>query len=152
MAHDSPQPGTPTGPTPADPKPTDLTIETEGGADGLTLTPAHITMHAADALKQELRDETATDPDTQSPGFAGRFARFVTRSVRGLLERTLSYPLADIETVVYDGETLVFSYRRKHTLSFEAVRENDRPAATFQRETPEPSSQRSISARSRGLI
>lgn len=122
MAYDSLRPGIPTDPTPAD-----LTIETEGGAVGLTLTRAHVTMDATDALKGELRDETAADPDTQRPGLAGRFARLVTGSVRELLERTISYPLADIDTVVCDGEAL-FSYRRKHTPSFEAVRENDRPA------------------------
>ena len=29
---------------------------------------------------------------------------------------------------MYDGETLVFSYRRKHRLSFEDVPEENRPA------------------------
>lgn len=125
MAYDSlwPGPGIPTDPTPAD-----LTIETEGGAVGLTLTRAHIMMHATDALKQKLRDETATDLGTQRPGLAGRFARLVTGSVRGLPEQKISYPLADVEAGIYDGEALVFSYRRKHRLSFEDVREGNRSA------------------------
>ena len=119
MEHDLTQP---------DPTQPDLTIETQSGAVGLTLTRTHVMMHATDALKQELRKETADDPDVKTPGFAGRFARFVTGSVQKLLEQKISYSLEDIEAVIYDGETLVFSYRRKHRLSFEDVREENRPA------------------------
>lgn len=105
----------------------DLTVETGGGAVGLSLTRAHVMMRATDALKQKLRDETATDPDLEDPGLAGRLARFVIGSVRGLLEQ-ISYPPADIEAVSCDGEALVFGYRRKPRFSFEDVREENRSA------------------------
>lgn len=98
-----------------------LTIVSENNAVELMLTDASVTMKLSESLLEEVRGEMQSEPELQQSGLAGKFVRFVTSSVDKLISRTIEYPLADIASVDYVDGTLVFTYNKKHKLSFETI-------------------------------
>lgn len=98
-----------------------LTIVSENNAVELVLTDASVSMKLSESLLEEIRGEMRSEPELQQESFAGKFARFVTSSVDKMVSHTIEYPLADIASVEYVDGKLVFTYNKKHLLSFEKV-------------------------------
>jgi hypothetical protein len=71
--------------------------------------------------QREMQQDLQNDRDVQKGGLAARFAHFVTSAVDGLLHHTIEYSIRDIASVVYQDGGLVFTYDKKHALSFETV-------------------------------
>jgi hypothetical protein len=109
-----------------------LTIKSDNNAVELTLSDAAVTMKLSEGLLQEVEGEMQRDlqhdSDVQKGGLAGRFAQFVTHAVDSMLHHTIQYSLADIKSVEYQNIGLVFTYNKKHALSFEQVNMGDKPA------------------------
>jgi hypothetical protein len=108
-----------------------LTISSTPDGVELVLTDTTVSMKLSDAIVQEaqseMRQDVQNDSDVQKGGLAARFANFVTQTVENLLHHTIEYPIGDIESVVYKDGGLVFTYRKKQTLSFETVNINGKP-------------------------
>lgn len=104
---------------------------TEGGVE-LVLTNSSVSMKLSESILQQARDEMQqdlqNDPDIKKGGLAARFAEFVTGAVESLLNHTIEYPLGDIESVQYQDGGLIFTYHKKHKLSFESVKVDSQPA------------------------
>lgn len=98
-----------------------MTITSAENAVSLTLTEQAITMRLSDHVLEEARRDIEADKDVAAPGWVGNFARFVTGSVEKLLRTSIEYPLTDIASIDYQNGTLVFTYRKKHMLTFDAV-------------------------------
>jgi hypothetical protein len=104
---------------------------TEGGVE-LVLTDSSVSMKLSESILQQAQDEMQqdlqNDPDIKKGGLAARFAEFVTGAVESLLNHTIEYPLGDIESVRYQDGGLIFTYHKKHKLSFESVKVDSQPA------------------------
>lgn len=98
-----------------------LKIISQEDAVELTLTRESVRMRLSDSVLQQFRREVDADPDVQSPGLAGRFARAVTGAVGKLLTSYIEYAVYDIESVVERNGTLVFTYHKRHVPSFEDI-------------------------------
>ncbi len=111
---------------------TPLTITSTPDGVELVLTDTTVAMKLSDAILQEaqseMRQDLQTDPDVQKGGLAARFAHFVTEKVEQLLHHTIECPIGDLESVAYQDGGLVFTYRKKHLLSFETVQIEGKPA------------------------
>ncbi len=109
-----------------------LTITSTSDGVELVLTDTSVSMKLSDMILQqaqrELQQDVQNDRDVQKGGLAARFAHFVTTAVEGLLQRTIEYPIRDIATVAYQDGGLVFTYDKKHVLSFETVIIDGTPA------------------------
>ena len=109
-----------------------LTIKSNDNAVELTLSDAAATMKLSEGLLQEVEGEMQRDlqhdADVQKGGLAGRFAQFVTHAVDSMLHKSIEYALADIKSVEYQNGGLVFTYNKKHALSFEMVKIDSKPA------------------------
>ncbi len=109
-----------------------LTITSSGDGVELVLTDASVTMKLSDTILQqaqrEMQQDMQNDRDVQAGGLAARFARFVTTAVEGLLHHTIEYSIHDIASVAYQDGGLVFTYGKKHALSFETVNIDGTPA------------------------
>jgi hypothetical protein len=109
-----------------------LTITSTNGGVELVLTDTSVSMKLSESVLQQARDEMQhdlqNDPDIQKGGLAARFAQFVTGAVDNLLNHTIEYPLGDVESVRYQDGGLVFTYNKKHMLSFEKVSMDGKPA------------------------
>ncbi len=99
-----------------------MTITSAENAVSLTLTDQSITMRLSDHVLDEVHREIEEDKDVSAPGWAGNLARFVTNSVEKLLRTSIEYPLTDIASIDYRDGTLVFTYRKKHVLTFDDVK------------------------------
>ncbi len=99
-----------------------MTITSAENAVSLTLTDQSITMRLSDHVLDEVHREIEEDKDVSAPGWAGNLARFVTSSVEKLLRTSIEYPLTDIASIDYRDGTLVFTYRKKHMLTFDDVK------------------------------
>lgn len=98
-----------------------LTITSQEDAAELVLTQSSVRMKLSESVLREFRDEVAADPDVQSHGLAGRFARAVTGAVGALLSSYVEYPLYEIESLAYRDGALVFTYHKRHRPSFEDI-------------------------------
>jgi len=96
-------------------------VITSADAVELVLTDTTVSLRLSGKVRNEVHAEIANDPDVQSPGFAGRFARFVTGAVEKFIEKSIEYPLADVTSATYSGGALVFTYAHKKHPSFETV-------------------------------
>jgi hypothetical protein len=109
-----------------------LTIKSEQNAVELVLTDTEVSMKLSESVlkeaQSEMKQDLQNDSDVQKGGLAGRFGHFIAHAVDTLLHQTIEYPIADIESVEYRDGGLVFTYRHKHTLSFETVRVDDKSA------------------------
>lgn len=102
-----------------------LTITSHEDAVELILTQEGVRMRLSENILRQFRDEVAADPDVQAPGWIGRFARAVTGAAGHLLKSYIEYTLDDIDSLVYEGGALVFTYRKRHLPSFEDVKISD---------------------------
>jgi hypothetical protein len=102
-----------------------LTITSTNDGVELVLTDTSVSMKLSDTILQqaqrEMQQDLQNDRDVQKGGLAARFAHFVTSAVEGLLHHTIEYSIRDIASVVYQDDGLVFTYDKKHALSFETV-------------------------------
>lgn len=98
-----------------------LTIMSENNAVELILSDASVTMKLSESLLEEVRAEMRSEPEMRQDGFVGKFVRFVTSSVDKMISQTIEYPLADIASVDYANGALVFTYNKKHMLTFDAI-------------------------------
>jgi hypothetical protein len=102
-----------------------LTITSTNDGVELVLTDTSVSMKLSDTILQqaqrEMQQDLQNDRDVQKGGLAARFAHFVTSAVDGLLHHTIEYSIRDIASVVYQDGGLVFTYDKKHALSFETV-------------------------------
>lgn len=109
-----------------------LTITSTSDGVELVLTDTSVSMKLSDTTLQqeqrEMQQDMQNDPDVQKGGLAARFAHFVTTAVEGLLHHTIEYPIRDIAMVAYQDGGLVFTYDKKHVLSFETVSIDGTPA------------------------
>ena len=109
-----------------------LTINSAQDAVELALTDATVTMKLSESVlneaQSEMQKDLQHDPDVKKGGLAERFSQFVTHEVDTLLHQTIEYAIADINSVEYQDCGLVFSYNKKHTLSFEKVNIGNKPA------------------------
>ena len=105
-----------------------LTITSINDGVELVLTDTSVSMKLSDTILLHLALRLLNDRDVQKGGLAARFAHFVTSAVEGLLHHTIEYSIHDIASVAYQDGGLVFTYRKKHALSFEIVKIDDKPA------------------------
>lgn len=98
-----------------------LTITTQDNAVELALTADSVRMRLSESVLQEYRREVDSDPDVRASGWAGRIARAITGAVGNLLTTHIEYPLYDLESLVDQNGTLVFTYLRRHRPSFEDI-------------------------------
>ena len=109
-----------------------LTITSTNDGVELVLTDTSVSMKLSDTILQqaqrEMQQDLQNDRDVQKGGLAARFAHFVTSAVEGLLHHTIEYSIHDIASVAYQDGGLVFTYDKKHALSFEIVKIDDKPA------------------------
>lgn len=109
-----------------------LTITSINDAVELVLTDTSVSMKLSDTILQqaqhEMQQDLRNDRDMQKGGLAARFAHFVTSAVDGLLHHTIEYSIHDIASVAYQDGGLVFTYSKKHALSFETVNIDGTPA------------------------
>lgn len=98
-----------------------LTITSQEDAVELILTQSSVRMKLSESVLRQYRDEVAADPDVQSPGLVGRFARAVTGAVGALLSSYIEYPYYEIEALDYRDGALIFTYRKRHRPSFEDI-------------------------------
>ena|SRR5690349_18489460 len=109
-----------------------LTITTTDNGVELVLTDTSVSMKLSDTILQqaqrEMQQDLQNDRDVQKGGLVARFAHFVTSAVDGLLHHTIEYSIRDIASVVYQDGGLVFTYDKKHALSFETVSLDGKPA------------------------
>jgi len=94
---------------------------TSADAIELVLTDSTVSMRFSEKVRGEVHAEIAAEPEIQSPGLAGRFARFVTGAVEKFINKTIEYPLADVTSAEYTGGALVFTYTHKQHPSFESI-------------------------------
>lgn len=109
-----------------------LTITTTDNGVELVLTDTSVSMKLSDTILQqaqrEMQQDLQNDRDVQKGGLVARFAHFVTSAVDGLLHHTIEYSISDIASVAYQDGGLVFTYDKKHALSFEMVSLDGNPA------------------------
>jgi len=109
-----------------------LTITSINDGVELMLTDTAVSMKLSDTILQqaqrEMQQDLQNDRDVQKGSLAARFAHFVTTAVDGLLHHTIEYSIHDIASVAYQDGGLVFTYDKKHALSFEIVKIDDKPA------------------------
>ena len=102
-----------------------LTITSINDGVELILTDTAVSMKLSDTILQqaqrEMQQDLQNDRDVQKGSLAARFAHFVTTAVDGLLHHTIEYSIHDIASVAYQDGGLVFTYGKKHALSFETV-------------------------------
>ncbi len=102
-----------------------LTITSINDGVELVLTDTSVSMKLSDTILQqaqhEMQQDLQNDRDVQKGGLVARFAHFVTSAVEGLLHHTIEYSIHDIASVAYQDGGLVFTYSKKHALSFETV-------------------------------
>lgn len=95
-----------------------LTITSQEDAVELQLTREHVRMKLSEKVMEEFRSEVRSDPDVQAPGLIGSFVRAVTGAAEKLMSSSITYPIADIESVAYRDGALVFTYRKRHVTTF----------------------------------
>jgi len=109
-----------------------LTITSINDGVELMLTDTAVSMKLSDTILQqaqhEMQQDLQNDRDVQKGSLAARFAHFVTTAVDGLLHHTIEYSIHDIASVAYQDGGLVFTYGKKHALSFETVNIDGKPA------------------------
>lgn len=109
-----------------------LTITSINDGVELMLTDTAVSMKLSDTILQqaqhEMQQDVQNDRDVQKGGLAARFAHFVTTAVDSLLHYTIEYSIRDIASVAYQDSGLVFTYGKKHALSFETVNIDGTPA------------------------
>jgi len=109
-----------------------LTIRSEKDAVELVLTETDVSMKLSESVlkeaQSEMNQDLQNDPDVAKGGLAERFGHFIAHAVDKLLHQSIEYPLADIQSVEYRDGGLVFTYRKKHALSFETVNVESKPA------------------------
>jgi hypothetical protein len=109
-----------------------LTITSINDGVELMLTDTAVSMKLSDTILQqaqrEMQQDLQNDRDVQKGSLAARFARVVTTAVDGLLHHTIEYSIHDIASVAYQDGGLVFTYGKKHALSFETVNIDGKPA------------------------
>ena len=109
-----------------------LTITSINDGVELILTDTAVSMKLSDTILQqaqhEMQQDLQNDRDVQKGSLAARFAHFVTTAVDGLLHHTIEYSIHDIASVAYQDGGLVFTYGKKHALSFETVNIDGKPA------------------------
>ena len=98
-----------------------LLVVTSSDAIELVLTDSTVSMRFSEKVRGEVQAEIAAEPEIQSPGLAGRFARFVTGAVEKFMNKSIEYPLADVTSAEYTGSALVFTYTHKQRPSFETI-------------------------------
>ncbi|HUY76201.1 MAG TPA: hypothetical protein VMV29_05495 [Ktedonobacterales bacterium] len=108
------------------PNPPVLTITTQEDAVELVLTQSAVVMRLSDQLVNQVHEEIHSDPDVQRlGGLMGRFVRFVTSSAEKMISGSIEYDIDDIKSVAYTDGALVFTYVKKHGLSFEDLTVGD---------------------------
>jgi len=108
------------------PNPPILTITSQENAVELILTQSAVVMRLSDQIVNQVHEEIHNDPDVQRlGGVLGRFVRFVTSSAEKMISGSIEYDIDDIKSVAYTNGTLVFTYVKKHRLSFEDVTVGD---------------------------
>ena len=108
------------------PNPPVLTITTQEDAIELVLTQSSVVMRLSDQIVDQVHEQIHRDPDIQrQQGLIGRFARFVANSAEKMISGSIEYDIDDIESVTYTDGTLVFTYVKKHGLSFEDLTVGD---------------------------
>ena len=109
-----------------------LTIKSEQDAVELVLTDTDVSMKLSESVlkeaQSEMKQDLDDDPDVKKGGLAERFGHFIAHAVDTLLHQTIEYPIADIQSVEYRDGGLVFTYHKKHGLSFETVKVDSTPA------------------------
>src|SRR5215472_8585403 len=109
-----------------------LTIKSAQDAVELVLTDTDVSMKLSESVlkeaQTEMQQDLQNDPDVKKGGLAERFGHFIAHAVDTLLHQTIGYPIADIQSVEYRDGGLVFTYNKKHGLSFESVKVDDKTA------------------------
>lgn len=98
-----------------------LTIASQDGAVELQLTREQVRMKLSESVLEEYRSEVRSDPDVQASGLIGSFVRAVTGAVEKLISSSITYAIADIDSVAYRDGALVFTYRKRHMPTFDVV-------------------------------
>ncbi len=97
-----------------------LTITSQEDAVELILTQSAVVMRISDQILNQVHEEIHNDPDLQQPtGLIGRFARFIANTAEKMISGSIEYDIDDIKSVAYTDGTLVFTYVKRHRLSFE---------------------------------
>jgi hypothetical protein len=103
-----------------------LTITSQEDAVELILTRSAVVMRISDKIVNQVHEEIHNDPDVQrQSGLIGRFARFVANTAEKMISGSIEYDIDDIESVAYTNGTLVFTYVKRHRLSFEDITVGD---------------------------
>lgn len=99
-----------------------MTITSQDDAVSLVLSNQQVSMKLSDKVIEDARREMRDDPDTKASGWVGGFTRFVTGAVDRLISSSIDYSLDDITSVTVADGRLVFTYAKRHMLTFEDVK------------------------------
>ena len=109
-----------------------LVIKSEKEAIDLILTQSDVMMCLSSKLMKEFERDAEKEADLVRKDAGGKLSRFIVSNIEKLFRKSINYRLEDIISIAHDGEQLIFSYSKKHSLSFEQIREDHKPAlATF---------------------
>lgn len=105
-----------------------VAIRTTDGAIQLGLARDTVYMGLTDSVLTLARKDMARDTEETKNAIAGTIERFVKKRVSSALQTRLKYPLADLDSVTYNGGAIKFAYREKRRMGFEDVSQNGHKA------------------------
>ena len=105
-----------------------VAIRTTDGAIELGLAQDTVYMGLTDSVLTLARKDMARDTEETKNVIAGTIERFVKKSVSSALQTRLKYPLADLDSLTYNGGAIKFAYRDKRRMGFEDVSQNGHKA------------------------
>ena len=119
--------------------PGDLQIlSTDGGID-LILKGDKIMAGLSPATVAKVRDEMAKSSAGDSSGLGGMIAGMVKSSVASAIGTHITYPVAEVKSLMFDGQQLVLVTKadKTHRLFGDAKTEGRKEPATFRKEDAE---------------
>lgn len=105
-----------------------IIVTSKDGRLELVVTPAHVILRAATALREALQEEISQELQiTDAMTLAGKYVADSLTNLVALSEHIVECPIANISGVGYRNGTILFDYTRRPEFPFEDVAMGEGP-------------------------
>lgn len=108
--------------------PGEVRILTKNGAAFLALRDDDVVAGLSDSLREVVAVEMKKEMSKHESGIGGMIQSAVRSGVEKLLDKEISVPVSEIETIDYRGRRIVIAYKEgksKRMISFDHIKNND---------------------------